>query len=295
MKRLAKFLIAVLLLTMASASWAACPEGTKNNYKGECVPIAGDSTGSTPSKKVVDDVEFSISSHPIDFKARRKAILDLVSGESDDRLSYCQRDKWVNLKFEPTVRMWGPARATAENPTMAGAGQSTDVFMISLYRLLVNYIYGEEGMAAKIYTSLLEAARSDAYIEVEIDLAGKKLYGGQYNTWDEPTFYQSMLLWPLAYAYTLLADEYGEEDEGLLDIRAWGDRILASSDTSEVQWVSQYGDLKGIDRAGVKAAAYSIWGNVTSNEDALARGHYYFRHVMQTIGKGGQDLYWHKD
>jgi len=40
MKRLSKMFLAVLLLTAASVSWAACPEGTKNNYKGECVPIA---------------------------------------------------------------------------------------------------------------------------------------------------------------------------------------------------------------------------------------------------------------
>ena len=167
--------------------------------------------------------------------------------------------------------------------------------MKSLYRLLSTYVYGEEGMAEKIYTSLLEGARSDAYVEVEPDLEGKKRYGEHYNPWDEPTFSQSLLLWPLAYAYTILADEYDVEDEGLSEIRSWGDRILASSDTDKVQWVSRTGYLKGVDRAGGKAAAYSIWGNATGNEDALTRGYYYFRHVMQTIGKGGQDLYWHTD
>ena len=122
MKLLSKFFLVVLLLTVGSVSWGACPEGTKNNYKGECVPIAGGSIGSATNKKVLDDMEYSVSSHPIDFKARQKAILDLVSDKSDDRLSYCKRDKWVNLKTEPTVRIWGPARVTAENPTMVGAG-----------------------------------------------------------------------------------------------------------------------------------------------------------------------------
>ena len=41
MKRLSKFFLAVLLLTVTGVSWAACPEGTKNNYKGECVQVAG--------------------------------------------------------------------------------------------------------------------------------------------------------------------------------------------------------------------------------------------------------------
>ena len=108
--------------------------------------------------------------------------------------------------------------------------------MKSLYCLLSTYVYGEEGMAEKIYTSLLEGARSDAYVEVEPDLEGKKRYGEHYNPWDEPTFSQSLLLWPLAYAYTILADEYDVEDEGLSEIRSWGDRILASSDTDKVQW-----------------------------------------------------------
>ena len=39
MKRLSKFFLAVLLLTISAVGWAACPEGFKNNYKGECVPL----------------------------------------------------------------------------------------------------------------------------------------------------------------------------------------------------------------------------------------------------------------
>ena len=37
MKFLSQLFLAVLLLTVTSTSWAACPEGTKSNYKGECV------------------------------------------------------------------------------------------------------------------------------------------------------------------------------------------------------------------------------------------------------------------
>ena len=44
MKPLSKFFLAVLLLIVASVSRAACPEGTKNNYKGECVSVAGSET-----------------------------------------------------------------------------------------------------------------------------------------------------------------------------------------------------------------------------------------------------------
>ena len=49
MKLLSKFFLTILLLAIASASWAACPEGTKNNYKGECVPTA--ESASTNSSK----------------------------------------------------------------------------------------------------------------------------------------------------------------------------------------------------------------------------------------------------
>ena len=41
MKRLSKFFLATLLLTVTSVGWAACPEGYKNNYKGECVDASG--------------------------------------------------------------------------------------------------------------------------------------------------------------------------------------------------------------------------------------------------------------
>ena len=41
MKFLSKLFLAVLLLTVTSVSWAACPEGSKNNYKGECVYASG--------------------------------------------------------------------------------------------------------------------------------------------------------------------------------------------------------------------------------------------------------------
>ena len=52
MKFFSKFFLAVLLLTAASVSWAACPEGTKGNYKGECVPIEGQGQESTAPDKV---------------------------------------------------------------------------------------------------------------------------------------------------------------------------------------------------------------------------------------------------
>ena len=39
MKRLSNFFLASLILTISAVGWAACPEGFKSNYKGECVPL----------------------------------------------------------------------------------------------------------------------------------------------------------------------------------------------------------------------------------------------------------------
>ena len=47
MRTLSKSLLGIFLLTFTVVSWAACPEGTKGNYKGECVPVAGESKEST--------------------------------------------------------------------------------------------------------------------------------------------------------------------------------------------------------------------------------------------------------
>ena len=127
MRLLSKFFLAILFLTVASVSWAACPEGTKNNYKGECVPIAG--SGSTPSKKM-DGIEFSISSHPIDFKARRAQFLDLASKEDLNKRWYCSIDVAfsVPVQLAPTVEIFGESRSMVSNPNPVG-GQSTDPFM----------------------------------------------------------------------------------------------------------------------------------------------------------------------
>ena len=56
MKLLSKFFLATLLLTVAYTSWAACPEGTKGNYKGECVPVAGQSEESTTTDRNWDQL-----------------------------------------------------------------------------------------------------------------------------------------------------------------------------------------------------------------------------------------------
>ena len=88
------------------------------------------------------------------------------------------------------------------------------------------------------------------------------------------------------YAYVLLVDEYGEDDPGIKEIKAWGDRLYVSSESKKVKWIKPGlpQGVSGADRAGLKAAAYSIWGNATGNEEALKKGYWYFRHAMKTVG-----------
>ena len=52
MRTLSKSLLGIFLLTFTVISWAACPEGYKSNYKGECVPIVGQGKESTAPDKV---------------------------------------------------------------------------------------------------------------------------------------------------------------------------------------------------------------------------------------------------
>jgi hypothetical protein len=164
--------------------------------------------------------------------------------------------------------------------------------MTSLYNLLAFYLYGMEGAAEMIYEGLLEGARTDAYSVITADASADSSW-----KWAEPTYYASMILWPLGYAYVLLVDEYGKDDPGVKEIKAWGDRLYVSSESKKVKWIkpSLPQGVSGADRAGLKAAAYSIWGNATGNEEALRKGYWYFRHAMKTVGKGGRDIYWGKD
>ena len=52
MKRLSKFFLTILLLAIASASWAACPEGQRQTYKG-CEAIEEETTEAQPEVKEV--------------------------------------------------------------------------------------------------------------------------------------------------------------------------------------------------------------------------------------------------
>ena len=100
MKRLSKMFLAVLLLTAASVSWAACPEGTKNNYKGECVPVAASET--------TGDSKWPISCGLVDEEAYRvegsKHIFKLDNGD----IGRCSTDskgyKDAYLEFDHSER-----------------------------------------------------------------------------------------------------------------------------------------------------------------------------------------------
>ena len=281
-------------------TWAGnCPEGQKENDRtGDCVK---DRTSSSKKKSVplkkLSEVPFSISGHPIDFKARRTRFIELAAKRDYKRDWYCL-NLGHSVELAPTVMIDGESRISmssakpSSTPWAAtpSVTLSTDPFMESLYALLESYVYGEEGAAEMIYNGLLEGARTDAYSVIKADASAESDW-----KWDEPTYYASMILWPLGYAYVLLVDEYGEDDPGVEEIKAWGDRLYVSSESKNVKWIGGGGFVKGADRAGLKAAAYSIWGNATGNEKALRKGYWYFRHAMKTVGRGGKDIYWGKD
>ena len=100
MKLFSKFFLAVLLLTVTSLSWAACPEGTKNNYKGECVPVAASETAG--------DSKWPISCGLVDEEAYRvegsKHIFKLDNGD----IGRCSTDskgyKDAYLEFDHSER-----------------------------------------------------------------------------------------------------------------------------------------------------------------------------------------------
>ena len=294
------YLVLSILLISPVTTWAgSCPEGQKwNDRQGNCVPIPGWKAGKEKGKSVplkkLSEVAFSISGHPIDFKARRTRFLELASGVGPDNRWFCSARAVRSssppdpVHLAPTVEIFGDSRGHCT----ADPCQSTDPFMESLYALIAFYLYGMEGAAAMIYEGLLEGARTDAYSVITADASADSSW-----KWDEPTYYASMILWPLGYAYVLLVDEYGKDDPGVKEIKAWGDRLYESSESKKVKWIKPAlpQGVSGADRAGLKAAAYSIWGNATGNEEALRKGYWYFRHAMKTVGKGGKDIYWGKD
>ena len=136
-------LVLSILLISPVTTWAgSCPEGEEwNDRQGECVKGKGSSSKkkSVPLKKL-SEVAFSISGHPIDFKARRTRFLELAAKGDDKRNWYC-RDSGYSVLLAPEVEIFGDSRGHCT----ADPCQSTDPFMESIYALLVSYVYGKEG------------------------------------------------------------------------------------------------------------------------------------------------------
>lgn len=91
MKHLSKFFLAVLLLTISAVGWAACPEGFKNNYKGECVPLERGTRDADVSGR--ENYDFACAE-----KTLGKKIIDqfsegrLPSQDELDRIEHCRVD-----------------------------------------------------------------------------------------------------------------------------------------------------------------------------------------------------------
>tara|TARA_B100001123_G_scaffold91167_1_gene104925 strand:- start:1100 stop:2461 length:1362 start_codon:yes stop_codon:yes gene_type:complete len=279
-------MLSILLISPVTTWASSCPEGQKwNDRSGECVGArTGQGTKKSAPLKNISEIEFSITGHPIDFKSRRTQFIELTSKGDDKRDWYCRNIGGV-VELSPTVLIDGDSRISSSNPTPM-VFLSSDIFIESVYPLIESYVYGDDDAAKSLYEGLLEGARTDAYSVIEADPNAKT-----YGKWDEPTYYASMILWPLAYAYVLLVDEYGKDDPGVQEIKAWGDRLFVSSESKQITW-TKGSTVKGADRAGLKAAAYSIWGNATGNEEALRKGYWYFRLAMRTVGSSGKDIYW---
>ena len=91
MKHLSKFFLAALLLTVSALGWAACPEGFKNNYKGECVPLESETREDDVSSR--KNYDFACAE-----KTLGKKIIDqfskgrLPSQDELDRIKHCRVD-----------------------------------------------------------------------------------------------------------------------------------------------------------------------------------------------------------
>ena len=91
MKPLSKFFLAVLLLTVSAVGWAACPEGFKNNYKGECVPLERGTRDADVSGR--ENYDFACAE-----KTLGKKIIDqfsegrLPSQDELERIEHCRAD-----------------------------------------------------------------------------------------------------------------------------------------------------------------------------------------------------------
>jgi photosystem II stability/assembly factor-like uncharacterized protein len=91
MRILSKSLFGIFLLTFTAGSWAACPEGFKNNYKGECIPKEGGIRDADVSGR--ENYDFECAE-----KTLGKRIIDQLSEgrrpsqDELDRIEHCRVD-----------------------------------------------------------------------------------------------------------------------------------------------------------------------------------------------------------
>ncbi|SVD85864.1 uncharacterized protein METZ01_LOCUS438718, partial [marine metagenome] len=112
-------LVLSILLISPVTTWAgSCPEGEEwNDRRGECVKGKRSSSKkkSVPLKKL-SEIAFSISGHPIDFKARRARFLELASGAGPDNRWFCSARAVRSssspdpVQLAPTVEIFGDSR-----------------------------------------------------------------------------------------------------------------------------------------------------------------------------------------
>ena len=91
MKSFFKYFLAALLLTISAVGWAACPEGFKSNYKGECVPLERGTGVSNVSGS--ENYDFACTEKTLG----KKIINQLTEGrlpsqDELDRIKHCRLD-----------------------------------------------------------------------------------------------------------------------------------------------------------------------------------------------------------
>ena len=104
MRTLSKSLLGIFLLAFTAGSWAACPEGTKGNYKGECVPVAGESKESTAPDRNWDQLPIGrVLENPGNCKA------------TDEGISFKEYANWKK-ENRPTDSKTGEKKTHCYNP-----------------------------------------------------------------------------------------------------------------------------------------------------------------------------------
>ena len=156
---------------------------------------------------------------------------------------------------------------------------NTMAYIYQLFKNLTLYLgTADSAVLVRLAADLEEAADADAFVKAEPWAPTPN-----YSPYNEPVYCQRTVLLALAFAAQAVFDSPDVSQETKDRIRAWGDKLLAATESGR----DQISAGKADDRTAQRAATLASWGAVTGNKEVFALAMQKYWQVVSRISSHG--------